>query len=209
MPPQTYADLEDYLHNPYVLSLAPHAPDPTAEADVVPRRRDEEHLEELMRLLSKASSDLLGTLDKSVSHLVTVIHRFKSLDDTWRALVRYNDDEVEKLVKASRSQLDELKAALALYRDDKRLEVVRPFARLFDPFGAEVRGEVGEDEMKSQPSHRGLFWAFQYEHALLGWGEALVDLFETVLKVESKRRRPKCVLLSPPAPSSSPFSPRA
>ncbi|GAA5852458.1 hypothetical protein JCM9279_003454 [Rhodotorula babjevae] len=165
----TYADLEDYLHNP----------------------RDEEHLEELMRLLSKASGDLLGALDKSISHLVTVIHRFKSLDDTWRALVRYDDDEVEKLVKASRSQLDELKAALVLYRDDKRLEVVRPFARLFDPFGAEVRGEVGDDEMKSQPSHRGLFWAFQYEHALLGWGEALVDLFETVLKVESKRRRPR------------------
>lgn len=154
-----------------------------------------------MRLLSKASGDLLGALDKSVSHLVAVIHRFKSLDNTWRALVRYDADEVEKLVKASRARLDELKSALILYRDDKRLEVVRPFARLFDPFGAEVRGEVGDDEMKSQPSHRGLFWAFQYEHALLGWGEALVDLFETVLKVETKRRRPKCVF-SPSSLSS-------
>ncbi|TNY20776.1 hypothetical protein DMC30DRAFT_351756 [Rhodotorula diobovata] len=153
--------------------------------------RDEEHLEDLMRLLSKASGELLDTLDHSVAHLVSVIHRFKSLDDTWRALVRYNADEVEKLVKVSRSQLDELKAALARYRDDKRLEVVRPFARLFDPYGVDARGEPSEDEMQSQPSHRGLFWAFQYEHALLGWGEALVELFETVLKVETKRRRPR------------------
>lgn len=149
-----------------------------------------------MRLLSKASGELLDTLDHSVAHLVSVIHRFKSLDDTWRALVRYNADEVEKLVKVSRSQLDELKAALARYRDDKRLEVVRPFARLFDPYGVDARGEPSEDEMQSQPSHRGLFWAFQYEHALLGWGEALVELFETVLKVETKRRRPRCGLVA-------------
>ncbi|GAA6054703.1 hypothetical protein JCM3770_000038, partial [Rhodotorula araucariae] len=166
----TYADLEDYLHNP----------------------RDEEHLEELMRLLSKASCDLLSVLDRSVAHLITVLHRFKSLDDTYRALFRYNHDEVEKLVGTSRAQLAALKAALAAYRDDKRLEVVRPFARLFDPFGAEARGELTrDDEMQSQPSHRGLFWAFQYEHALIGWGEALVELFETVLKVETKRRRPR------------------
>ncbi|BGP41609.1 hypothetical protein JCM10449v2_005600 [Rhodotorula kratochvilovae] len=165
----TYADLEDYLHNP----------------------RDEEHLEELMRLLSKASCDLLSTLDRSVAHLITVLHRFKSLDDTYRALLRYNHDEVEKLVETSRAQLAELKAALDIYRDDKRLEVVRPFARLFDPFGAEARGELADEEMQSQPSHRGVFWAFQYQHALIGWGEALVELFETVLKVETKRRRPR------------------
>ncbi|GJN90426.1 hypothetical protein Rhopal_003437-T1 [Rhodotorula paludigena] len=165
----TYADLEDYLHNP----------------------RDEEHLEELMRLLSKASTDLISVLATSVAHLISTIHRFKSLDDTYRAFFRPNSDEIDRLIATSKTQLDELKRVLAEYRDTRRLEVVKPFAKLFDPYGSDGRAsEVDDEDLQSPPSHRGLFWAFQYQHSLLGWGEALVELFETVLKLETKRRRP-------------------
>ncbi|GAA5961874.1 hypothetical protein JCM8115_001452 [Rhodotorula mucilaginosa] len=164
-----YADLEDYLSNP----------------------RDEEHLEEIIRLLCAASEPLIGTVEESIVHLIEVLHRFKSFDDTWRATFRYNAEETDQTIRVSQQHLDKLKAAITEYRDTKRLDVVRPFAKLFDPFGSETRGsEYGGEELQA-PSHRGLFWAFQYEHCLIGWSEALVDIFETVLRFEKKRRRPR------------------
>ncbi|GAA5894372.1 hypothetical protein JCM6882_007642 [Rhodosporidiobolus microsporus] len=161
-----YADLEDLLHNP----------------------RDEEHLEQIIGLLSTSSSELIAVLDRSVGHLIDTIHRFKSFENTWGSIVRYDDKAVEELVKKSQAQLDELKAAHEAYRDQKRLDVIRPFSKLFDPYGA---NEGGEEQQLEAPSHRGLFWAFAYEHSLIGWSEALIELFETVVKLETKRRRPR------------------
>ncbi|GAA6054812.1 hypothetical protein NBRC10513_007431 [Rhodotorula toruloides] len=161
-----YADLEDYLHNP----------------------RDEQHIEEIIALLSRASAELLCVLDKSLAHLVETIHRFKSLNDTLRAAFRYNEKEAEQLIIKSRAQLDELKTALADFRDTRRLDVVKPFAKLFDPYGLD---QSHDGEELQAPSHRGLFWAFQLQHTLIGWSEALIDVFETTLKIESKRRRPR------------------
>ncbi|GAA5833075.1 hypothetical protein JCM11251_006506 [Rhodosporidiobolus azoricus] len=161
-----YADLESLLHNP----------------------NDEAHLEQIIRLLSTASSELIAVLERSVGHLIDTIHRFKSFESTWDSVARYDDKAVETLVKKSQAQLDELKAAHEAYRDQKRLDVIRPFSKLFDPYGANTNAE---DEQLDAPSHRGLFWAFAYEHSLIGWSEALIELFETVVKLESKRRRPR------------------
>lgn len=166
---QVYADLEDYLSNP----------------------RDEEHLEEIIRLLAAASTSLIETVEESIRHLMDVLHRFKSLDDTIRAAFRYNQAEADETIRISQEQLDTLKRAITSYRETKRLEVVRPFAAIFDPFGTETRGDGVEHEDLQAPSHRGLFWCFQYEHVLLGVSEALVDIFETILKFEQKRRRPR------------------
>lgn len=152
--------------------------------------RDEEHLEEIIHLLSDASEPLIDTVEESIVHLIGVLRRFKSFGDTWRAAFRYNADEADEAIRISQEQLDKVKAAIRTYRDTKRLDVVRPFAKLFDPFGAETRGDYTSQELQA-PSHRGLFWAFQYEHCLIGWSEALVEIFETVLKFEKKRRRPR------------------
>ncbi|GAA6035596.1 hypothetical protein JCM8097_004920 [Rhodosporidiobolus ruineniae] len=171
----TYADLEDYLHNP----------------------ADEQHLEQIIRLLSKSSSDLIHVCEESVGHLIDKIHRFKSLEDTWASIFRYDDKAVEEILAKSKKQLAALKTAHETYRDAKRLDVIRPFSKLFDPFGSEsLRVEGGSDgssheEELQTPSHRGLFWAFAYQHSLIGWSEALIDLFETVVKLEEKRRRPR------------------
>ncbi|GAA5852185.1 hypothetical protein JCM8547_006692 [Rhodosporidiobolus lusitaniae] len=160
-----YADLESLLHNP----------------------NDEQHLEQIIGLLSTSSSELINVLDRSVGHLIDTVHRLKSLESTWAATFRYDDKAVEELVAKSRAQLDELKAAYKAYRDLKRLDVIRPFNKLFDPYGA----GIDEDEQLHAPSHRGLFWAMSYQNSLMGWGEALIDLSETVLSIETKRRRPR------------------
>ncbi|GAA5957141.1 hypothetical protein JCM21900_003109 [Sporobolomyces salmonicolor] len=161
-----YADLEDYLHNP----------------------RDEEHIEEIVRLLSATSSELLSVVDRSLGHLMSTVHRLKSREQTWPAfLCRFDRAAHEAAVKKSEAQLRELRAALDAYRDEKRLDVIRPFARLFDPYGMGAPRE-GE-ELQAPPSHRGLYWAFSYQSSLIGWTEALVDLFEEALKIEKKRKK--------------------
>ncbi|GAA5893885.1 hypothetical protein JCM5296_004627 [Sporobolomyces johnsonii] len=165
-----YADLEDYLHNP----------------------RDEEHIEELVRLLSVTSTELLSVVARSVGHLMTTVHRLKSREKTWPAFVRrFEPAAHEEAIKKSEAQLSELRAALAAYRDEKRLDVIRPFARLFDPYGARGAHDGEGEELQAPPSHRGLYWAFSYQSALIGWTEALVDLFEETLRIEKKRKKPR------------------
>ncbi|CEQ41511.1 SPOSA6832_03240 [Sporobolomyces salmonicolor] len=150
--------------------------------------RDEEHIEEIVRLLSATSSELLSVVDRSVGHLMSTVHRLKSREKTWPAFVcRFDPAAHEAAVKKSEAQLRELRAALDAYRDEKRLDVIRPFARLFDPYGAGAPRE-GE-ELQAPPSHRGLYWAFSYQSSLIGWTEALVDLFEEALKIEKKRKK--------------------
>lgn len=133
-------DLEDYLSNP----------------------ADEEHLEEIIHLLSSSSDELLTTLDSSVGHLVTTIYRLKSKESLWRFLTRRNrgDADEERDIAKSQEQLAQLEEALNAYRDVKRLEVITPFASLFDPF-AHPKSEDGKQ--LASPSHRGLFWAMSYQ----------------------------------------------
>ncbi|GAA5958870.1 hypothetical protein JCM10213_009045 [Rhodosporidiobolus nylandii] len=165
-----YMDLEDYLGNP----------------------RDEDHLEQIVKLLSASSEELITVLDRSVQHLISIIRQFKSVQSTWNAIFRYDDQAVEEMIRQSRKQLDELKAAHEAYRDAKRLAVIKPFAKLFDPYGAGLKSDQGEeDEEMDAPSHRGLFWVFAYQHSLIGWSEALIELFETMVKLQKKRRRPR------------------
>lgn len=161
--------------------------------------RDEEHLSRLIKLLSSSSAELLTTLDTSVSHLIETIHRFKSLENTFASVMKYDEKAVEELIVKSKAQLDKLKQAYKNYRDVKRLEVIKPFAQLFDPYGT-LRADEEEDAMAT-PSHRGLFWSMSYQNSLLGWSEALIELFETIHQVENKRRRPRSVFPSPPVPS--------
>ncbi|GAA5954631.1 hypothetical protein JCM3765_003834 [Sporobolomyces pararoseus] len=164
-----YADLEDFLSNP----------------------RDEEHIEEIVRLLSSTSEDLLSMNDRAVGHLIETIHRIKSTENTWSYIFRTDDKLVDEQIKKSEAQLEELKLALRAYRNEKRLDVIRPFAKLFDPYGSGLEPQDPHDGDFQTPSHRGLFWAFSYQSSLLGWSEALIDVFESVLRIEKKRRRPR------------------
>ncbi|GAA6062092.1 hypothetical protein JCM10212_002342 [Sporobolomyces blumeae] len=164
-----YADLEDYLSNP----------------------RDEEHIEEIVRLLGTTSEDLLAVNDTSIGILIDIIHRSKATENTWSYLRRKEDPQLRALLEKAKEQLESLRSSLRTYRDDKRLDVLRPFGKLFDPYGSGLQ-EPGVDEGSLRtPSHRGLFWAFSYQSALLNWTEALLDVFEFVISVEEKRVRPR------------------
>ncbi|KAM0786302.1 hypothetical protein ACM66B_001780 [Microbotryomycetes sp. NB124-2] len=165
-----YADLEDQLANP----------------------QDEQHIQEIVALLLKASGDLIDTLDESVGHLIKVIHRLKETDGIWSNVFTRHDAEAHaSACAATQQQLKQLEDAIKLYRDKKRLEVVAPYHRLFDPVGAEgANHEMNElHEFGSVPSHRGLFWVLSYQFSLLGWGDALLDVFREVAKVEQKRTK--------------------
>lgn len=189
MESQRYMDLEDYLRNPSVISFF----SAMSSELTIPffYRRDEEHIEEIISLLSSASRDLISALDKSVGHLITVIHRLKSTERTFRIRI-HNEDlaAYERAVARSQAQLEELEKAFEAYRNVKRLEVVTPFASLFDPFAAlGENGVAGRD--LTAPSHRGLYWAFSYQASLLAWSEGLIEVFRETMKIEKKRRKPR------------------
>lgn len=162
---------------------------------VAPCSRDEEHIEEIVRLLSTTSEELLSVNDEAVGHLIETIHRIKATENTWSYLFHPDDSLVDEQIKTSEAQLEQLKAALGRYRDEKRLDVIRPFAKLFDPYGSglEPPDPLEGGENFQTPSHRGLFWAFSYQSSLLSWSEALVDVYESVLRIEKKRRRPRYI----------------
>lgn len=73
---------------------------------------------------------------------------------------------------------------MAEYKLSKRLDVVRPFAGLFDP-------NVAKDKTLGAPSHRGLYWSFSYEYSLMGFAEALLAIAKETHQVQTKRRRPR------------------
>lgn len=87
--------------------------------------------------------------------------------------------------------LQELETALEIYRETKRLEVVKPFAELFDPFSPKDRN--GEGIALKDPSHRGLYWAFSFQFSLMGWSDALLEVLKETINVERKRKRPRWV----------------
>ena len=160
---QRYADLEDMLSN----------------------ERDEQHLVEIVGLMSEATAPLIDVLDLAIGHLVIAVHNIKRHDSLWYYLKPQREADHQADVRATKVLRAELAAALALYRDDRRLDVVRPFAHLFDP-------TVGSEFDKMQaPSHRGIFWAFSYQFSVLGWADALLTAFDEVARVEEKRRKPK------------------
>lgn len=158
-----YADLEDMLHNP----------------------RDEAHLEEIVRHLADATTPLIEVLDSAAGQLITSIHRLKRQDTLWYYLFPQKEGVHEENVRATKELRDQLAAALKLYKEDKRLDVVRPYAHLFD-------SSVGKEyDRMETPSHRGIFWAFSYQFSIMGWADALLDVFDHVAKVEQKRRKPR------------------
>lgn len=160
---QRYADLEDMLGN----------------------GRDAAHLVEIIGLLSESTTPLIDVLDTAVGHLVTAVHRIKQQDSLWSYFKPQKEADYQADVRATKVLRDEIAAALTLYRDDKRLDVVRPFASLFDP-------TIGKEFDKMQaPSHRGIFWAFSYQFSIMGWADALLVAFDEVARVEDKRTRPR------------------
>ncbi|KAK4050247.1 hypothetical protein OIV83_003568 [Microbotryomycetes sp. JL201] len=164
-----YADLEDQLANP----------------------QDEQHIQEIVALLKIASSDLIDTLGESVEHLIAAIHRLKETDGIWSNLFRRYDAAAHKAAcQATHQQLQRLTEAINMYRDEERLKVIAPFHRLFDPIGAEAANhDMDTVHEFGAPSHRGLFWVLSYQFSLLGWGDALLDVFKEVAKIEEKRTR--------------------
>lgn len=142
-----------------------------------------------------------------MAHLISTIHTLKSYDNTWRAF--FSEDAKAYATSTARTAevLKKLEDSLSAYRDTKRLDVVRPFACLFDPVGTRDADEMRLDA----PSHRGLFWAFSYvarasqgpgadtctysyQFSLIGWSLALLEVFKETANIEKKRRRPRCVL---------------
>ena len=160
---QRYADLEDMLGN----------------------EQDAAHLTDILKLLSEATTPLIEVLDNAVGHLVASVHRIKQHDSLWYYIKPQKEADHLADVGVTKVLRDELAAALALYRDDRRLNICRPFAHLFDP-------TVGKEFDKMQtPSHRGIFWAFSYQFSIMGWAEALLTVFDEVARVEDKRVKPK------------------
>ncbi|SCV72848.1 BQ2448_4385 [Microbotryum intermedium] len=169
---QRYMDLEDYLHNP----------------------RDEEHLREIMELLAVASVDLLDALKDLVSVLIETIHAFKmSSNIVWRLLkdlgMRKGDQKTQQQLTEQLGEcIERVEKAHNLYRDVRRLDVIRPFARLFDPIShLGPDGTISDDTFRA-PSHRGLFWALSYQFSLISWGEALLDLSKECHTIGKKRQ---------------------
>ncbi|KAK4700228.1 hypothetical protein P7C70_g6023, partial [Phenoliferia sp. Uapishka_3] len=161
---QRYMDLEDYLHNP----------------------RDEEHIEEIIALLSKASSNLLDALSLAIAHLISTIHTLKANDQPWSSFFKTDEASHAASLAKTASVFAALESALSDYRNVRRLDVVKPFACLFDP--AAYRGDQEEQKLEA-PSHRGLFWCFSYEFTLMGWSLALLELFKEIAGIEKKRRK--------------------
>lgn len=160
---QRYADLEDMLGN----------------------EQDAAHLTEILGFLSEATTPLIEVLDNAVGHLVTSVHRIKQHDSLWYYLKPQKEADHQADVRATKILRDEIAATLTRYREDKRLDVIRPFSHLFDP-------TVGKEFDKMQaPSHRGIFWAFSYQFSVMGWADALLVVFDEVARVEEKRRKPK------------------
>ncbi|KAI5478848.1 hypothetical protein MNV49_004580 [Pseudohyphozyma bogoriensis] len=160
---QRYMDLEDLLHNP----------------------NDEEHIEEIIHLLSTTSSDLIDLLTHAVTHLIEMIHRLKSSESTWAAVFHEDVAAYEKRTKVTKDILERLEKEMEAYRHVKRLDVIRPFASLFDP-----TAPIDRETFRS-PSHRGLFWALSFQFSLMGWGLAVVEVYKETMAVEKKRRRPR------------------
>ncbi|KAJ3016932.1 hypothetical protein HKX48_003802, partial [Thoreauomyces humboldtii] len=164
MESQRYMDLEDYMNNP----------------------SDQEHIEEIIKLLSVSSKPLLQTLDTSIEHLISTIRRLKRGEKFWLSLVREDVNEYEKATVKSAEMLRSLDDALKEYREDRRLDVIKPFASLFDP----AKGDQGSEVLRA-PSHRGLYWALSYQFALLGFADALREVYSETILIEKKRRRAK------------------
>lgn len=177
-----YLDLEDFLHNP----------------------QDEAHLEEILQLLSRASCNLLDTLDHATGHLVETINRMKSTEVTWHYFHRGATPEgstYESAVAKSEVQLAELERAIAEYKDVKRLEILEPFGALLHPYEIHVHhagthghnhnpdGSSDDATLHNAPSHRGLYWALSYQWHLISWSEALRDAFKETIAIERKRRK--------------------
>lgn len=190
---QRYMDIEDFLSNPFVSFFFLSLSEFITNQYFLPSR-DEEHLEEIIRLLAVASDPLLAALDRTLGHLMSTIHRLKSSEKTWKAVFHEDIDEYNSSVAENAACLEDLERAMAEYREVRRLDVVRPFASLFDP-------SAPKDPLSllKTPSHRGLFWAFSYQFSLMKWGEAVLEVAKETFRVEKKRRRPRFVTVFLPS----------
>lgn len=133
--------------------------------------------------MSTASSELLEVLDKATGHLIATIHRLKWTEKSWRAYFIDDTEEHNKFIAESEKVLQEVEVALEAYREVKRLEVLTPFASLFDPNAAKDRVTY------SSPSHRGMFWCMQFQYSLLGWSEAFHAVLKETTTIDKKRRK--------------------
>lgn len=142
------------------------------------------------------------TLEHSLTHLISTLHGLK--------IRRHNNSHYDAQVMVSGEMVRELEKVLNEYRDVQRLDVIKPFASLFDPSTPHA------DKLKA-PSHRGLYWyvtltpfdslcivfssmsltnltdtsirrAFSYQNALMGFSETLLDLLRETVQVEKKRK---------------------
>ncbi|KEI37617.1 uncharacterized protein L969DRAFT_89573 [Mixia osmundae IAM 14324] len=147
---------------------------------------DDEHaVIEVVALLHSSSADLLHATVDAMDSLLALLQRAgdSGITDIFR-----NSNLVWGPVSERSSALAKLETALHEYRTIKRLEIITPFAPLFDRLHR-------HDGRVRQPSHRALFYSMQYQWALMQFADKVRALVSEL--VEIQKRRPTKRLWAP------------
>jgi hypothetical protein len=101
----------------------------------------------------------------------SILDWFRDTEKAWGTDVSYNETMLERLEKSVEE-----------YKSTRRLEVIRPFAHLFDPSVPRL------DSRDQRPTHRGLYWGFYYQWSLMNFADGLVSLMRDFVALEKKRK---------------------
>jgi hypothetical protein len=101
-----------------------------------------------------------------------IVEWFRSTEKAWGILISENEAMLQRLEKA-----------VATYKASKRLEVIRPFAYIFDPSIPNVHSR------SEKPTHRALYWGFYYQWSLMNFADAVLGLTREFVMLEKKRTR--------------------
>jgi hypothetical protein len=118
--------------------------------------------------------DALDLLSRSFRRIKkeTMLDWFRDTEKAWGTLIAENEAVLQRLEKA-----------IETYKNSKRLEVIRPFAHLFDP-------SIPNAEPRSQkPTHRALYWGFYYQWTLMNFTDGVLALSRDFVALEKKRTK--------------------
>ncbi|GAA99717.1 uncharacterized protein L969DRAFT_96141 [Mixia osmundae IAM 14324] len=154
-------------------------------AERISNSDDERAVVEVVALLHSSSADLLHATVDAMDSLLALLSRGSGsgLSDIFR-----DSEQVWGPVTERSDALARLDSAIADYRNKKRLEIIRPFAPLFD-------STLARDGRVRQPSHRALFWSMQYQWALIQFSDKVRALVSEVVDIQ--KRSPKKRLWAP------------
>jgi hypothetical protein len=131
--------------------------------------------------LHDSSQELVCTIVDTLDHVSHCFHRikegtlldwFRDTEKAWGTLLSENEVVLQRLEKAIEN-----------YKNSKRLEVIRPFAHLFDPSVPKV------DTRSQKPTHRALYWGFYYQWSLMNFTDEVLSLTRDFVMLEKKRTK--------------------